>query len=114
MTEWRFSRDAIRRFRFVRCGFDAGTGVAELVYAFDEGPELAERPGVVAQLQPRNLQQRRPQLAQSLVQRRVLHGRATERIERVRPRDRRKVPVLAARRRAGVASGTRPQAPDQA
>jgi hypothetical protein len=42
MTEWRFSRDAIRRFRFVRCGFDPGTGVAELVYAFDDGPELVE------------------------------------------------------------------------
>jgi hypothetical protein len=42
MTEWRFSRDAIRRFRFVRCGFDAATGVARLVYAFDDGPELVE------------------------------------------------------------------------
>jgi hypothetical protein len=37
-----FDRDAIRVFRFVRCGFDAGTGVAELAYAFDDGPELVE------------------------------------------------------------------------
>jgi hypothetical protein len=29
------------RFRFVRCGYDEG--VAELVYAFDQGPELVER-----------------------------------------------------------------------
>ncbi|MGJ7903763.1 UDP-N-acetyl-alpha-D-muramoyl-L-alanyl-L-glutamate epimerase [Lysobacter sp. 1R34A] len=29
-------------FRFVRCGLDAATGVAELVYAFDDGPELIE------------------------------------------------------------------------
>ena len=39
---WEFQRDAIRAFRFVRCGFDAQTGVAQLVYAFDEGPELIE------------------------------------------------------------------------
>ncbi len=38
-----FQRDAVAAFRFVRCGFDAGTGVAELVYAFDDGPELVER-----------------------------------------------------------------------
>ncbi|MDH5835484.1 UDP-N-acetyl-alpha-D-muramoyl-L-alanyl-L-glutamate epimerase [Luteimonas kalidii] len=37
-----FDRDAIQAFRFVRCGFDAGTGVAQLVYAFDQGPELVE------------------------------------------------------------------------
>lgn len=37
-----FNRDAIRAFRFVRCGFDADTGVAQLVYAFDDGPELVE------------------------------------------------------------------------
>ncbi|ALN61508.1 hypothetical protein GLA29479_623 [Lysobacter antibioticus] len=29
-------------FRFVRCQLDAATGVAELVYAFDDGPELIE------------------------------------------------------------------------
>ncbi|MEH6418988.1 UDP-N-acetyl-alpha-D-muramoyl-L-alanyl-L-glutamate epimerase [Pseudomonas sp. CGJS7] len=37
-----FQRDAVRAFRFVRCGLDAATGVAELVYAFDDGPELVE------------------------------------------------------------------------
>ena len=37
-----FDRDAIRAFRFVRCGFDAQTGIAQLVYAFDDGPELIE------------------------------------------------------------------------
>src|SRR5688572_6665893 len=42
MSEWKFNRDAIRAFRFVRCGFDAQTGVAQLVYAFDDGPELVE------------------------------------------------------------------------
>jgi hypothetical protein len=42
MSEWKFQRDAIRAFRFVRCGFDPGTGVAQLVYAFDDGPELIE------------------------------------------------------------------------
>ena len=30
-----------RVFRFVRCGYEAG--VAELVYAFDDGPEMVER-----------------------------------------------------------------------
>src|SRR5688572_11133930 len=42
MADWRFQRDAIRAFRFVRCGFDAASGVAQLVYAFDDGPELIE------------------------------------------------------------------------
>lgn len=37
-----FQRDAVRAFRFVRCGLDAATGVAELVYAFDDGAELVE------------------------------------------------------------------------
>ena len=37
-----FDRDAIRAFRFVRCGFDPGSGVAQLVYAFDDGAELVE------------------------------------------------------------------------
>ncbi|QWP79364.1 endonuclease domain-containing protein [Lysobacter sp. K5869] len=32
----------MRAFRFVRCGLNAATGVAELVYAFDDGPELIE------------------------------------------------------------------------
>lgn len=42
MGEWKFERDAIRAFRFVRREFDAGTGIARLVYAFDDGPELVE------------------------------------------------------------------------
>jgi len=42
MSDWKFNRDAIRAFRFVRCGFDANTGVAQLVYAFDDGPEMIE------------------------------------------------------------------------
>jgi len=42
MSEWKFRRDAIAAFRFVRCGFDPATGVAQLVYAFDDGPELVE------------------------------------------------------------------------
>jgi len=42
MTAVAFDRDAIRAFRFVRCGFDAATGVAQLIYAFDDGPELVE------------------------------------------------------------------------
>ena len=42
MSEWKFDRDAIGAFRFVRCGFDAATGVAQLAYAFDDGPELVE------------------------------------------------------------------------
>src|SRR5260221_4447864 len=40
MTE--FNRDAVRVFRFVRCAFDEATGIARLVYAFDDGPELTE------------------------------------------------------------------------
>jgi len=42
MSDWKFQRDAIKTFRFVRCTFDAATGVAHLVYAFDDGPELIE------------------------------------------------------------------------
>ena len=41
-SHWRFDRDAIEVFRFVRCAFDAQTGEAQLVYAFDDGPELTE------------------------------------------------------------------------
>ena len=37
-----FDRDAIQAFRFVRCGFDADSGVAELAYAFDDGPVLVD------------------------------------------------------------------------
>jgi hypothetical protein len=42
MNNWTFDRDAIRVFRFVRCDFDAQTGIAQLAYAFDDGPELVE------------------------------------------------------------------------
>ncbi len=37
-----FDKSSIRTFRFVRCSFEAETGVARLVYAFDDGPELTE------------------------------------------------------------------------
>ncbi|RDY67124.1 UDP-N-acetyl-alpha-D-muramoyl-L-alanyl-L-glutamate epimerase [Lysobacter soli] len=55
MSEWKFNRDAIGAFRFVRCGFDADTGVAQLVYAFDDGPEMIETitvPGAPFALDP--------------------------------------------------------------
>jgi hypothetical protein len=55
MTDWKFQRDAIRTFRFVRCAFDAQTGVARLAYAFDDGPELVETvtvPGAPFDLDP--------------------------------------------------------------
>ena len=42
MSDWKFQRDAIAAFRFVRCGFDPTTGMAQLVYAFDDGPEMIE------------------------------------------------------------------------
>ena len=42
MSNWKFQRDAIDAFRFVRCSFDPANGVAQLVYAFDDGPELVE------------------------------------------------------------------------
>ncbi len=42
MSALAFGRDAIAAFRFVRCGFDPASGVAQLVYAFDDGPELVE------------------------------------------------------------------------
>jgi hypothetical protein len=42
MSDWKFQRDAIQNFRFVRSTFHAATGVAQLVYAFDDGPELVE------------------------------------------------------------------------
>ena len=37
-----FDRENIKTFRFVRCDFDAQTGVASLAYAFDDGDELIE------------------------------------------------------------------------
>ncbi|MEO6364478.1 MAG: UDP-N-acetyl-alpha-D-muramoyl-L-alanyl-L-glutamate epimerase [Luteimonas sp.] len=42
MSDFTFNRDAIGMFRFVRCAFDRDSGNAQLVYAFDEGPELVE------------------------------------------------------------------------
>ena len=42
MSDWKFQRDEISAFRFVRCDLDAETGIAQLVYAFDDGPELFE------------------------------------------------------------------------
>jgi len=42
VTDFIFDRDAIHAFRFVRCLFDAQTGLARLVYVFDDGPELIE------------------------------------------------------------------------
>ena len=37
-----FDKTNIQSFRFVRCSLDTDTGVARLVYAFDDGPELTE------------------------------------------------------------------------
>jgi len=37
-----FDKHQISTFRFVRCALDAQTGVATLVYALDQGPELVE------------------------------------------------------------------------
>ncbi|HEX5754822.1 MAG TPA: UDP-N-acetyl-alpha-D-muramoyl-L-alanyl-L-glutamate epimerase [Arenimonas sp.] len=42
MTESLFDRSAVRAFRFVRCVFDAGSGEAQLAYAFDDGAEMVE------------------------------------------------------------------------
>src|SRR5690554_824493 len=39
---WQFQRDAIAAFRFVRATLDEASGKVELVYAFDDGPELVE------------------------------------------------------------------------
>ena len=50
-----FDRDAVGVFRFVRCRFSADTGVADLAYAFDHGPELVETvtvPGAPFTLEP--------------------------------------------------------------
>ena len=42
MADLKFDRQAIQAFRFLRCHFDEASGVASLVYAFDQGPELTE------------------------------------------------------------------------
>ncbi|WP_313254436.1 UDP-N-acetyl-alpha-D-muramoyl-L-alanyl-L-glutamate epimerase [Stenotrophomonas acidaminiphila] len=50
-----FDKDQVSRFRFVRCAFAADTGVARLVYAFDDGPEMTETvtvPGAPFHLDP--------------------------------------------------------------
>ncbi|GIX34306.1 MAG: hypothetical protein KatS3mg126_0085 [Lysobacteraceae bacterium] len=55
MAEWRFRREAIECFRFVRAALDVASGEVELVYAFDDGPELVERlrvPGAPFVLDP--------------------------------------------------------------
>ena len=44
MTEPMFDRAAISEFRFLRWEFDPRTGVARLVYSFDQGPELVDQP----------------------------------------------------------------------
>jgi len=48
-----FDKNQVSRFRFVRCDFAADTGVARLVYAFDDGAEMTETvtvPGAPFQL----------------------------------------------------------------
>lgn len=37
-----FDKHQVAIFRFVRCGLDPATGIAQLVYAFDDGPEMTE------------------------------------------------------------------------
>ncbi|MGH8089355.1 MAG: endonuclease domain-containing protein, partial [Stenotrophomonas sp.] len=37
-----FDKHQVATFHFVRCALDVETGVAQLVYAFDNGPELTE------------------------------------------------------------------------
>ena len=64
-----FDRSSLRCFRFVRCSLDPETGIARLVYAFDDGPELTETvtfPGA-----PFTLDAQRAQAAQQAL--RLLH-----------------------------------------
>jgi hypothetical protein len=42
MSEYVFNRDAVRRFHFTDCAFDAATGIARLDYAFDTGGVFSE------------------------------------------------------------------------
>lgn len=42
MSDLKFQREAVKAFRFVDCSLDLATGVARLVYAFDDGPALTE------------------------------------------------------------------------
>ena len=69
MNPTAFARDAVRAFRFVGAEFDAASGVARLVYAFDDGPDLVETitiPGA-----PFRLDAARAQAAQRALQ--LLH-----------------------------------------
>ncbi len=55
MTDAPFKRHLVRAFRFIRCDLDLDTGVANLVYALEPGPELVEVirfPGAPFQLDP--------------------------------------------------------------
>src|SRR5690606_22720243 len=55
LTMTAFDKHQVSRFRFVRCGLDPATGVAQLVYAFDDGPEMTETvtiPGAPFALDP--------------------------------------------------------------
>lgn len=69
MSAVEFSREGVRAFRFVRCDFDAATGVAELAYAFDDGPELVEK--VTVPGAPFKLDDARAQAAEQAL--RLLH-----------------------------------------
>ena len=54
-----FDKTTVQAFRFVRCALDADSGVAQLVYAFDDGPELIETvtfPGAPFALPPARAQ----------------------------------------------------------
>ena len=42
MSEYVFKREAVSRFHFTECAFDAATGVARLDYAFDTGGVFSE------------------------------------------------------------------------
>jgi hypothetical protein len=64
-----FDKRQITTFRFVRCQFDAATGVATLVYAFDQGPELVET--VVVPGAPFTLESARAEAVQRAL--RLLH-----------------------------------------
>jgi hypothetical protein len=63
-----FDPRSVRAFRFVRRGFDAASGTAELVYAFDDGVEFVER--VVFPAAPALAPAREAAFAQAL---RLLH-----------------------------------------
>lgn len=64
-----FDKHQITTFRFVRCELDAASGVASLVYAFDQGPELVET--VTVPGAPFNLDSTRAEAVQRAL--RLLH-----------------------------------------